>query len=159
MKRWWIPFMVLVLLAAAGCAKEGGTNLEFKSTLAGEVHWDTTDHCSSITSITDATGTATFMDDVTAQWMHCPDDPDAANHEDGALVLRAADGDELDGVYDYPAIDDGAPITITGGTGRFANASGSLEVTYAVTPVYAGGQPDFSVPWKWEALLNGTISY
>jgi hypothetical protein len=158
-KRWLIPIMVLVLLVAAGCSKEGGTDLEFKATLAGEVHWDTTDHCASITSITDATGTATFMDDVTAHMTHCPDAPDAANHEDGTVVLTAADGDELDGVYDYPAIDNGAPITITGGTGRFANASGSLKATYGVTPVYTDGQPDFSVPWKWEAVVNGTISY
>ena len=56
-----------------------------------------------------------------------------SEHEpyDGRITLIAANGDELYGVYDYPAIDDGYPIVFNGGTGRFANATG--EATSSMT--------------------------
>jgi hypothetical protein len=161
-KRLSILLWVLFLVASAGCAGEGGTDLEFNVELAGEVHWETTDQCAGVTTITDATGTATFMDDVSAAMRHCPEASDSANHEDGSIVLTAADGDELYGVYDYPAIDGGEPITITGGTGRFENASGSLDISYRVRPPLDDGvrdSSDFSVPWEWDATMSGTISY
>lgn len=47
---------------------------------------------------------------------------------------RIANGDILYGVYDYDPNSDSnsIPVTLTGGTGRFADASGAAVVTYRV---------------------------
>ena len=91
--------------------------------------------------------------------------------DDGHVRLVAANGDELFGIYGYPQIDDGSPINITGGTGRFEGATGELAISYYVIPQFMCEPADwddedavfacmdFSVSWPWFATLSGTISY
>jgi hypothetical protein len=83
------------------------------------------------------------------------------------MILTAANGDHLYGLYDH---DDLSSVTVTGGTGRFSHATGSLVNTYWVVPVFWPMPPcdpntdpmgcvNTSVPWQATWSLTGTISY
>jgi len=76
----------------------------------------------------------------------------------------------LFGLYDYDPSSGGNSLFVswTGGTGRFAQASGSVVVAYTVIPQFipeCNPEPnpfpcfDFSVPWPWSATATGTIAY
>lgn len=153
-------------------ASIGGTNLPFSATLSGAARWEfpgsTPSNCAMVTTITEATGKATHMGKIEAIWTHCPAEPEIVI--DGRLKLIGANGDELYGTYDYdPMIDNNElAITLNGGTGIFADASGLVIATYDVVPQFIPGcdpNPDpfpcmdFSIPWPWSATLSGTISY
>jgi hypothetical protein len=108
------------------------------------------------------------MGKIEAVWYHCPAEPDIVI--DGKLKLISANGDELYGIYDYDPMSESNqfPITLNGGTGLFAEASGTVTGTFDVVPQFIPGcdlDPDpfacmdFSVPWAWSATLTGTISY
>lgn len=161
--------LLLVPMASAGA---GGTDRPFQATLIGAGHWQfpgvSPSHCTVVTTLTEATGQATHLGQVEAFLSHCPGEPAYVNN--GRLTIIAANGDELHGTYDYdptkhPAI---TAITLDGGTGRFADASGAVGINYTVTQQFIPGcnpvpDPfpcfDFSVPWPWSATLTGTISY
>lgn len=153
-------------------AAEGGTDLPFKATLAGTARWEfpgsTPANCIVVTTITEATGQATHMGQVEALFFHCPADPDIV--DDGRLTLIAANGDELYGTYNYDPLSESNafPVTLSGGTGLFADATGNISLTYEVVPQFIDGcnpDPDpfpcmdFSIPWPWSATFAGTISY
>jgi hypothetical protein len=77
--------------------------------------------------------------------------------EDGLLRIVAANGDIIRGqytgdvVWGTPIIGT-ATVDITGGTGRFASASGTMSLTAYVTMVDGSEWP---VTW----VLEGTINY
>jgi hypothetical protein len=176
-KRVWMVLLGVVPLVLAtapvGVAATGGTDRPFTATMAGEARWEfpgeSASGCKTVTTFTDASGTATHLGAVQASWSHCPDEP--GYDQDGRLRIVAANGDELYGVYDYPGIDMGSPITVTGGTGRFAEAAGALYVTYEVVPQFFCEPSDWddedavwacidvNVPWPWYGTLSGTIDY
>ncbi|MDT8304724.1 MAG: hypothetical protein RRC07_02210 [Anaerolineae bacterium] len=150
----------------------GGTDRPFKATLAGAAHWefpgDWLSNCAEVTTLTEAAGQATHMGRIEMFGWHCPAEP--LNVNDGRLALIAANGDELYGTYNYdPASESNEiPVTLNGGTGSFAGASGAAILTYEVIPQFIEGcdpEPDpfacfdFSVSWPWFATLTGTISY
>jgi hypothetical protein len=153
-------------------AAKGGTDLPFKATLTGTARWEfpgsTPANCTFVTTITEATGQATHMGKIEAVWFHCPAEPEIVI--DGIMKLIRTNGDELYGTYDYDPMSESNefPITLNGGTGKFAEASGTVIATYDVVPQFIPGcdpDPDpfacmdFSVPWQWSATLTGTISY
>lgn len=169
--------MAVILLSSpfifrAATAAEGGTNLPFKATLVGSARWEWPgtwpSNCQIVTTVTEPTGEATHLGKIKMFSTHCPAEPDYI--VDGKLKIVAANGDELYGTYNYdPASESNdIPVTLNGGTGRFADASGSVIMTYDVIPQFiAGCNPDpdpfpcfdFSIPWPWSATLTGTISY
>lgn len=160
--------LIALLVVPMALAAEGGTDRPFKARLTGEVTYAFPGRCLEVTTLTGATGQATHMGRIETVWSHCPADP--SNTDDGRLTLVAANGDAVYGEYDYdPASPDNFfPITVVGGTGRFAFASGALVVTYEVTPEFIAGcipEPDpfpcfdFSEPWQWSATMTGRISY
>jgi hypothetical protein len=166
-----VILLVSLVVVPMVSAAMNGTDLPFKATLSGSARWEfpgsSPSDCAEVTTFTEATGQATHMGQVKAYWSHCPAEPDYVN--DGRLKLIAANGDELYGTYNYDPLSDSNefPITLTGGTGSFADASGTVVVTYDVIPQFIPGcnpEPDpfpcmdFSVPWPWSATLTGTIS-
>ena len=174
-RRWPIVTMAAALVAVMALpasAAPGGTDRPFKATLAGEVTFEwpgvSPSGCTIITTNTYSTGNATHMGRVEAFWSHCPAETDYFG--DGMLILVAANGDELYGFYDYsePAgIPVLTPITLDGGTGRFATASGEITADFVAVPQLRDGCTDptnfdcldFGVPWPWWATLTGRISY
>jgi hypothetical protein len=125
---------------------EGGSQLPFKGTYEGEEKVVTsTEH-----QLIDATGNATHLGrfTVTAAWTIGP------MGGIGTSTWTAANGDELhtsftrSGIPAPPTITFTEIHTITGGSGRFANASGTFTV------VQTRG---LSMPYNNSATVDGTI--
>ena len=125
----------------------GGSELPFKGTYEGlEIVVSP-----SIHRLDNATGNATHLGrfTVTAEWAL------GAAGGAGASKWTAADGDEFStnfarhGVPAPPTITFTETHIITGGTGRFANASGS---TFTVVQVRG-----LSMPYNNSATIDGTI--
>jgi hypothetical protein len=167
-----VILLLSLFVVSMAFADIGGTDRPFKATLAGAAHWEfpgsTASNCTVVTTLTEATGQGTHMGQIEAFFSHCPDEPEYVN--DGKLRLVAANGDELYGTYNYdPASESNdIPIILNGGTGLFADASGTVIMTYEVIPQFIPGcdpDPDpfpcmdFSISWPWSATLTGTISY
>jgi hypothetical protein len=111
------------------------------------------------TTISQATGTASHMGLVTYEGWHCPTPAGMI----GEGVLTAANGDKRYMTYvvaptNPPVL--GQPlsivgtITIVGGTGRFADASGTGTVRASV--IFEGYE-DLEWPAQWE--VEGRFSY
>ncbi len=125
---------------------KGGTELPFKGTYEGlEKVVTSTEH-----QLIHATGNATHLGrfTVTAAWTIGP------GGGIGTSTWTAANGDELftrftrRGVFVPPTATFTETHTITGGTGRFANASGTFTV------VQTRG---LSMPYNNSATIDGTI--
>lgn len=174
--RPWLKLVlaaaVVTLLATPTAAyAQHGTDRPMTAKFTGTASWDWPGDwpsaCQVATTVTRATGQATHMGLAVLLSTHCPAMPTYL--DDGRITITAANGDRLYGTYDYdPSPGAQYPtITWTGGTGRFAGASGSATMTYEVvqqfkpgcTPVPSFACMDFSVPWPWSATLVGTISY
>jgi len=128
---------------------KGGSDLPFKGTYEGLEKVDAT--MPSHHSLVDATGNATHLGrfTVTADWTLAP------TGGVGTSTWTAANGDELStsfvrhGVPAPPIITFTEIHTITGGSGRFAYASGTFTVVQ--TRVLA-------MPYNNSATIDGTIS-
>ena len=126
-----------------------------------------------VTTYTSLEGEAGELGVVEVQMAHCnsPNGP-----QDGQIAVITEDGDLLFGEYSSEA--DGQPIAITfmsettqdecyllgaeggevecGGTGRFADAEGSADMS--VNPVQTAADP--FVPWDASAQwVDGTVTY
>lgn len=162
--------LVGLLLVPAASAGQGGTARPFHTTLVGSIHWEfpgvSPSNCAAVTTLSEGTGEATHLGRVTVAWSHCPEEPEYIG--DGRMILTAANGDQLYGTYDH---DDLSSVTVTGGTGRFSGATGSLVNNIVVVPAFLPSppcDPDTSVPpgclnvyvpWPATWSLTGTISY
>lgn len=151
--------LVLVLATAPGVvAKAHGTDRPFRADISGEIYWtfDQTDPQCPVQTVGDAWGLATHLGRVAWHSMHCPPVV-LPTYSIGQLVFTAADGDELTADYD---VNGDAPYyaEITGGTGRFADASGRLEFYFVITwgPWDENGPV---APWYADWHFTGTISY
>ena len=110
----------------------------------------------------DATGTASHLGRTVLDGAHCTPEM-GVDTIAGEITLIAANGDKV--YLDYAGVNGPPdPVTlilisevdyvITGGTGRFAGASGSGDMTAYVR--FDGiGDPEWPVTWVWK----GTISY
>lgn len=87
-------------------------------------------------------------------------EPDGTFAGSGTVTVRAANGDQLRGTFTVegtPAGDEvTVVITITGGTGRFADASGTLTVICQVSSTSHVGD---LVVIAGDCTLTGNISY
>jgi hypothetical protein len=174
-KRLWagLALAALTMMVSAPVAAAGPNDVPrpFAARFAGYVHWEFPgEHpsdCGPVTTVTDATGTATHLGEAVWASSHCPAEPERTL--DGSLTLVAANGDELNGVYDYDPFDEENLITVffIGGTGRFGDASGEGVLAYEAIPELVEGcnDPtnfaclDLSVPWRWSATLTGHVTY
>jgi hypothetical protein len=174
MRRWLVPLVLaalVALVAMPAAAASHGTDRPFKASFEGAVRWEfpgsSASGCTLVTTITEALGQATHLGTVSLVSTHCPAEADYVI--DGRATFVAANGDELNGVYDYDPLSESNEIAFSfaGGTGRFANASGSAVWTYYIVPVLIEGCDDpedfdcldLSASWLWWSTLVGTVSY
>jgi hypothetical protein len=140
-------------------------DVPFSGTLTGEAAYIPNPRNCDIgfTTVTDAQGTASHLGRTIFHSEHCiVPTPDGGQIVGGVLVLTAANGDELHGTYTgsfgaFPPI--GEPIVVTGtwifsgGTGRFANASGTAQMSAKV--IWEGmGDPSNPGRWEWSGALR-----
>ncbi len=155
----------LVLVPVASAAL-GGSDRPFQGTFSGTASWQfpgvSPSDCAVATTFGDGVGQETHLGRMVFSSSHCPAQPDYAM--DGRLTMTAANGDELYGEYDYGE-DYPLQVTWTGGTGRFADASGVADLAYEAVPQFIPGCTpsdaclDLSVPWPVTWFITGTISY
>ena len=158
-----------LLLVPAASAQRGGTDRPFHTTLVGSIHFEfdavSPSNCAGVTTLSEGTGEATHLGRVTVAWSHCPTEPEYIM--DGRMILTAANGDQLYGLYDH---DNLSAVTVTGGTGRFSGATGSLVNDIVVVPVFWPMPPcdpntdpmgcvNVTVPWQAGWSISGTLSY
>jgi hypothetical protein len=158
MSKAGLLLAVFTLLCLAGPMMAQDA-LPFQGTVSGSsTRSATNDPCLFLVTISGA-GQATYLGNFTWQSTHtlnvCTTPFTVSG---GSLTLTAADGDQLFGTYTGtshvipnttpPVIAFDVTITITGGTGRFANTTGTIEGT---------GQADTGTGAA-TATLAGTIS-
>ncbi len=117
-------------------------------------------------TLSEATGIASHLGSFTMTSSHCTPNPPAGNPPGPILGGRgtfvAANGDAIyftySGTVDPLEPVDGATISgvshhiFTGGTGRFANATGAIEVDFL-------GTLHFATPMTITWVFKGTLSY
>jgi len=153
---------ILMMLGASSCGS-GATDHPLDASFTGEAHWEITDQCEGITTLVDdASGEDPDLGSITTNWAHCPEDNAV---DDGRMTIVDDNGDEVRGTYDYPRIDGGAPITFEGGTGRFAEATGTATIIYSVDITLREDCDQATDPFMcltnspWTATLTGTVNY
>jgi hypothetical protein len=153
---------VVTIPLAAGSAGANAASRPFKGSMSGAVTFVVDTGCPfGMRSDSAATGTASHFGKFTFESSHCSGVTFA-----GEEAIVAANGDELFAdyenfgppvplpsevgtVYDIPVV-----FTITGGTGRFSDATGGGYMTAHLT--FMGlGVPTWPCTWDWQ----GTIGY
>lgn len=146
----------LLLLGLATPANAAYTEAPFAMTVTGTVTYDEDLACTlGLSTDSDAVGTARHLGRITMTSSHCtpgPQDTDIS----GLMTLTSAQGDTVDMVYAFVTMvptfhEDGSGYVtvtstyeITGGTGRFAAATGTgtgtavVSFTEWMAPVWTG---------------------
>jgi len=163
----WVRLLaafVLVFAATTVFAGDGTATLRpIWGQVTGEVSFPASDACLDITgapfqTVTEAEGRMTHLGRTEVSLSHCATADGQAVA--GAARFTAANGDEIWASYSAhtvappPMIVQEAEFIITGGTGRFAAASGRLRATVYVT---FEGMEDPS--WPIALVFAGTIAY
>jgi hypothetical protein len=159
---------VAVLLAAlmafvvtAAVADTGGTDRPFTGKLAGSATFPLDPSCPlGFKTVSEGSGTMSHLGLVSFTSEHCFAPPNLITQ--GQATLVAANGDELHMTYTGSCNPAAPPVggtttciadeVVTGGTGRFAGATGASQVTAVVTNP---GVPPFPITWT----RVGTLSY
>ncbi len=171
LRRWSTVAAVTALLAltvSPAFAGRGGTDRPFKGSFVGEAEFGFDVSCvpynGGIMTRAVSTGKASHMGQVQSTVTHCPV---VGGHKNGIMTIVADDGDELHVTYTDDTGTTSFPITVDGGTGKFAGASGDATLSYAVEQVFIPGCTpagsfacfDLTVPWAFSATIKGTLSY
>lgn len=165
MRRWLLLALAAAVVTIPVTAVSAGANpgsRPFKGSMGGAVTFVVDTGCPlGLRSDTAASGTASHLGRFTYEGSHCSGFTFA-----GQQTMVAANGDELFAdyesfgppvmppsevgtVYDVPTA-----FTITGGTGRFADATGGGYMTAHIT--FMGfGAPVWPITFEWQ----GTIGY
>ena len=162
--------LALALVGLGAIAGADSGDRPFKASFDGEVYWVLDEGCLSVNpmglrTMSAAPGKASHLGKTTMTSGHCTPGEEDTVYGPGAMTFVAANDDEL--YLDYggvcPLARDlvvGEPFSctveaeITGGTGRFEDASGWLEG--AVVVDFLGfGEP--SMPASW--IYSGRIGY
>jgi hypothetical protein len=142
----------------------GGTDRPFKADLSGTVHWqyDWTDPDCPVTTVSDGWGTITHLGEVHHHSTHCAP-VTKPTYENGHWVFTAANGDQLIAEYGgWPASISASlplPLQVVGGTGRFADASGTIYLVGLKLVGEWGDDGNPIEPWYATWKLEGAISY
>ena len=143
-------------------AKAGGTDRPIKGTAAGTVRLNllTHDYVAEVSGTGAHTGLYRARDEGS-----CPFLPDFTFAATGEMTIVAANGDEIHGrttlttsPFTPGAVEHTTTqvTTITGGTGRFEQATGTMTGHYQVTPIGVEGA---TLVNHVEGPIEGTASY
>jgi len=166
-----IAILGLLVLGLAAVAAADSSNRPFKGSLSGEVTFNfvgqevcpTSDLLyGDLASDSTARGNASHMGRVQMVSRHCTPAGEAVTG--GFMTLTAANGDDVfiqyDGTAPFPIpgvteyVDVELDFSITGGTGRFADATGGGEMN-AQIEFLGFGVMTWPATWDW----TGTIGY
>jgi hypothetical protein len=151
------------LSSGTAAAKLSRPDVPFSGVVTGEAAFDFVNNpkgcAAGFTTITTAKGQGTHMGRTTWRSEHCLGE--ASEILNGALVLSAANGDDIYATYTGSCAHPPGDLVIcsgdmmfTGGTGRFKNASGTAEFGGEI--VFEGfNDPSWPGRWEWK----GTIRY
>ncbi|HEY6654244.1 MAG TPA: hypothetical protein VI028_08970 [Solirubrobacterales bacterium] len=151
------------LVPASALAKAGGTDRPVKGTTLGEI----TAAVPALDITTDVSGVMTHLGKYTSHFEGTAEIVGGRTLGEGTFTTVAANGDELTGTFTLNgALPTGqvhtatVVLTITGGTGRFADASGTVTVPLVLTPscFLEPSCPGLLVE-TLEGQLTGLISY
>jgi hypothetical protein len=152
-----------LMLATSVQAGPGGTNRPFKGTGLGETSVDVSSGGPVFTSATNGTiiathlGKGTYTIAATQDWSTYPCAVVAGSFvfvaANGATMSASVDGTTCElAPFDNTSYGSALDLTIIGGTGRFAGATGTLEITGSSTGPEGG-------PFNDVMSATGKISY
>jgi len=111
------------------------TQVPFKGTFSGTGVAGTDGRCDVLTVQIHGSGTATHLGRFTTDQSHCAA-PTSLTFTDGEFTFTAPNGDQLQGTYSGDFVPLEAPLfaidgqfAFTGGSGRFANATGGGDAS------------------------------
>jgi len=151
------------LLPASAAAKAGGTDRPVTGTSLGEI----TTNVATLGITADASGVMSHLGKYTSHFDGTVRIVGGRTLGEGTFATVGANGDELSGTFtlngDLPTTEVHTAtvfLTITGGTGRFADASGTITIPLVVTPTcfLEPACPGHVVETQ-EGQLTGVISY
>lgn len=154
----------LLAVALASPVAAGDPMRPISSTLVGQVTYPPATQCLlPIITTTDAAGVTTHLGLTTMHSTHCFAPPNRVTG--GEMELTAANGDQVFGTYEGTTVPDmpsvvgetvvvDFDIVITGGTGRFTGASGTMAGKAWV--IFPGWQ---APSWPARFALSGSIAY
>ena len=154
---------VAALAPASALAKAGGTDRPVKGTAAGGF----TAVVATLHIATDVSGVMTHLGKYTSHFEGTAEIVGGRTLGEGTFTTVAANGDELTGTFTLNgALPTGevhtatVVLTVTGGTGRFADASGTITVPLLLTPsCFLEPSCPGALVETLEGQLTGTISY
>ena len=157
-------FLVLAVLApTSALTKAGGTDRPVKGTALGDV----TVAIPALDISTDTSGVMTHLGKYKAHFEGGAEIVGGRTLGEGTFTVVAANGDELTGTFALNgALPSGEPhsltvvLTVTGGTGRFADASGTITAPLVATPsCFLEPSCPGALVETLEGQLTGMISY
>jgi hypothetical protein len=158
--------LVLAFAALAppsALAKAGGTDRPVQGTALGDVMVA----IPALNISTDTSGVMTHLGKYTAHFEGSAEIVGGRTLGEGTFTVVAANGDELTGTFALNgALPSGEPhsltvvLTVTGGTGRFADASGTITAPLVATPsCFLEPSCPGALVETLEGQLTGLISY
>ena len=158
-----LGLVLAALSPASALGKAGGTDRPVKGTVLGDVMVAVP----ALDISTDATGVMTHLGKYTAHFEGSAEIVGGRTLGEGTFTVVAVNGDELTGTFTLNgALPSGEPhsltvvLTVTGGTGRFAEASGMITAPLVATPsCFLEPSCPGALVETLEGQLTGLISY
>ena len=158
-----LVLVVAALATASALAKAGGTDRPVTGTAVGGFSAEV----ASLHIATDASGVMSHLGKYTSHFEGTAEIVGGRTLGEGTFTTVGANGDELTGTFTLNgALPAGevhtatVVLTVTGGTGRFADASGTITVPLVLTPsCFLEPSCPGALVETLEGQLTGTISY
>jgi hypothetical protein len=156
-------FLTLGMTVSAA-ASPAAPERPFRAAASGQITYNPGNElgcASGVTTEVTATGLATHLGTLAVDAVHCEitTGPGTGRSVQGRMTLTAANGDTIEGTYETDwAFADGAVavtgwLTVSGGTGRFADAEGKVWQDHVIRVVSQ------TPPWPLDMSFTGSIAY